>query len=117
MPSSAIKRAVLAVCLVSLFTVPSAFGSWGPVGIPPLGTAREIDHFDCSTGMPSLTGVEYWDCDRSLYQFGSPSNYAMAFDFDCITNEEGPVTYWCKRSNGTWRQLTRTEFSNCESCD
>jgi hypothetical protein len=105
------------VCALTLFTGPSMFAIiWGPLGLPPLGTAREVAFFSCANGIPANTGYEDWDCLRHLHHTGSPSNYAWAYDTDCETNEESNFTYWCQSSNGTWHQMTYAEFDNCDTC-
>lgn len=119
MPSRLPKRvALVAVCLVTLFTAPSALAViWGPLPVPPLGVYRDVTFYSCSSGIPSSTGYEYWDCLRHLHQNGNPANYAMSVDIDCNTEEEDPLIYWCKRSDNTWVQITYTQFSNCASCN
>lgn len=115
--SRLMKRLAL-VCLISLFAAPSLFATiWGPVGLPPLGTTRDVSFFTCASGVPSNTGYEEWDCLRHLHQVGSPANYAMVTDTNCDSGQEVAVTYYCKSSGGTWTQITQAQFNACESCN
>jgi hypothetical protein len=118
MRSRSATRLVLLIALTSLLAAPSAFAViWGPVGVPPLGTTRNVDFFSCATGSPAYTGYEEWDCLRHLHQVPSPSTRAMVTDTNCTTSEEESVTYWCKgASNGIWYQITWSELESCETC-
>ena len=108
----------IAVCLITLFAGPNMFAIiWGPVGVPPLGTERDVMFYSCSgCSYPSYTGDEYWNCLRNLYHSGSPAEYATVSDVDCETSEDISYTYWCKDANGNWHQITATQFEKCETC-
>ena len=89
----------------------------GPVGAPPPSSERVITYYTCASGTSQYTGFEHWYfCEYNSAGYGgnTGTNYAWVEDSTC----EGSATstYYCKRSNGTWKVISQADFASCATC-